>query len=136
MKKIILCVVVLLTVLCGVARADLRRPQFDEHLSSLRDLPLQTRLEECRKMVTLSQNGLRLKEWDAMQCSSILPHQEFLQACKKLKTHCHSRAPYFLRCPSECRSALLKEQQAQTRRKYLVYGLIGLGIFFICGNFF
>ena len=135
MKKIILCIVVMLTVLCGVARADLRGPDL-EFEKRWRNLPLPTRLEKCRKMIDLpfrlGNPSWNLREWDAMQCSAILSPQEFLQACKNLESRCDPRVP-FLRCPGECQAVLLKEQQEQTRKKHLVYGFIGLGVLLICG---
>lgn len=138
MKKIILCVVILLTVLCGVARADVRSPEFERHLTSLGNLPQETRLERCRGMVGLpSKYGWNLREWNAMQCSVILPSQELLQACEKLEFRCEAPAPAS-RCPLECNAAFfekrqkqIKEYQAKTQREHLA--LIGLSVFFICG---
>lgn len=108
MKKIILCVVVMLTVLCGVARADVFTPEWTKHLKSLSNLPREERLERCNKMPDLPLDNINhighfwnVQEWEAMDCGNILSPQEFSAACEKLKSRCHYPVPQ-QSAPHEC----------------------------------
>lgn len=108
MKKIILCVAVLLTVLCGVARADIPNPTRGRHLKSLGNLSLAERLERCNQMPDLPLDNINhighfwdVLEWEAMDCAKILSPKELSAACEKLKSRCRYPVPQ-QSAPHEC----------------------------------
>ena len=71
MKKIYVLLGMLL-VLCTVhGWADGITPEFEQHLSVLRNLPREERLEKCKELGSL--NGWTKHSWVAMNCSELLP---------------------------------------------------------------